>query len=136
MNRMGIEQTAGKNATEMNVLFQGNKSNPIVLQWKEEEAKKRAVVEVVEVINVHDAEVNKQEPPGMPNSVPRDLGLLCISGKNDAMPNQEWSKLKLEIDDTKEPITREVRTSSRQKRFPTMRSKDFLGRGISYGTLV
>jgi hypothetical protein len=69
MNWMGKEQTAGKIATEVGILFQGNKSNLIVLQWKEEEVKKRAVVEVVEVINVHDAEVNKQEPPGTPNSV-------------------------------------------------------------------
>ena len=126
MNRMGKELTARKTATEVSVLFQANKSNPIVLQWKEEEGKKRTVVDMLEVYNVNDAEVNKKEPPGNPDSITSDLALSCISDKNDAIQNQEGSKLKLESDDFKEPNTREIRTSSRQKRLPTMRSKDFL----------
>ena len=126
MNRMGKELTGRKIATEVSVLFQANKSNPIVLQWKEEEGKKRTVVDVLEVFSVNDAEVNKKEPPGNPDSITSDLALLCISDKNDAIQNQEGSKLKLESDDFKEPNTREIRTSSRQKRLPTMRSKDFL----------
>ena len=128
MNRMGKELTAGTIATEVSVLFQVNKNNPIVLQWKEDEAKKRTVVDVLEVFSVNDAEVNKKEPPGNPDSVPSDLALSCISDKNDAIQNQEGSKLKLENDGFKEPNTRETRTSNRQKRLPTMRSKDFLWR--------
>jgi hypothetical protein len=64
MNRRGKEQTAGKIATEVSTLLQGNKSKPMVLQWKEEEAKKRSIRDGVEVPSASDSEVDKLEPPG------------------------------------------------------------------------
>jgi hypothetical protein len=117
MNRMGKEQTAGKIATEMSVLFKGNKSNPIVLQWKEEEARERSLVDVN---NASNAEVDKLEPPRNTNSTSSDLGMSCSPGKSDEMLNLKGSKFKLETKDITEPTTTEVRTSARQKRLPTM----------------
>jgi hypothetical protein len=120
MNRVGKEQTAWKIATEMSVLFQRNKSNPMTLRWKEEEDKKRSAVDVVEVFNASDAEVDKLEPPVNSNSTSSDLGMSCSPNKSDEMLNLEGSKLKLETKGIEEPTTKEVRTSAKQKRLPTM----------------
>jgi hypothetical protein len=120
MNRMGKEQTAGKIATELSVLSQGNKNNPIVLQWKEEKAKKRSTVDVVEVVNVSDTEDDKLEPPENSNSISSDLGMSSSPGKSDKMVNLKGSKFKLETKDIVEPTTSDIRTSARQKRLPTM----------------
>jgi hypothetical protein len=122
MNQMGKEQTAVKIATEVSVLSQGNKSDPIVLQWKEEEAKKRSTVDVVEGINASDTEDDKLEPPGNSNSnsTSSDLGMLCSPGKSDETLNLKGSKFKLGTKDIEEPTTSYVRTTVRQKQLPTM----------------
>jgi hypothetical protein len=117
---MGKEQTAGKIATEMSVLFQRNKSNPMMLRWKEEEDKKRSAVEVVEVFNASDAEVDKLEPPVNSNSTSSDLGMLCSPNESNEMLNLEGTKLKLETKGIEEPTTKEVRTSAKQKRLLTI----------------
>jgi predicted lactoylglutathione lyase len=110
MNRRGKEQTAEKIATEVSTLLQGNKSKPIVLQWKEEEAKKRSIRDVVEVTSASDSEVDKLEPPGNSNSTSSDLGMLCSPDKSDEM---------LETKDIEEHTTGDVRTSARHKQLPT-----------------
>jgi hypothetical protein len=120
MNQKGKEQTAVKIATEVSILSQGNKSDPIVLQWKEEEAKKRSTVDVVEVINASDTEDNKLEPPGNSNSTSSDLGMLRSPDKSDEMLNLKGSKFKLGTKDIEEPTTSDVRTTDRQKRLITM----------------
>jgi hypothetical protein len=104
----------------VSVLSQGNKSNPVVLQWKEEEAKKRSTVDVVEVINASDTEDDKLEPPGNSNSTSSDLCMSCSPGKRDEILNLKGSKFKLKTKDTEEPTTSDVRTLARQKRLPTM----------------
>jgi hypothetical protein len=116
MNRKGKEQTARKIATEINVLSQGNKSVPMMLQWKEEEAKKSSILDVVEVTNASDDESDKMEPPRNSKSTPSDLGMLCGPGKSDEMLILKGSNCKLETKGIEKPTTRKVRTSARQKR--------------------
>ena len=114
MNQIGKEQTAVKIATEVKTLFHGNKCNPIVLQWAEEEILERVEEEDVVVIGALNSE-EKQETAGMPTS-----------WKNDPLPYHEETKLRLRDNDSNGPITREVRSSTRQKRYPATRSEDFL----------
>jgi hypothetical protein len=123
MNRKGKEQTAGKIAAEMNVLSQGNKSDPMMLQWKEEEAEKRSIVDVVEVINARD-DGDKMEPPRNSNSTPSDPGVSCGPEKNDEMLNLKGSNCKLGTKGIEEPTSKVVRTPARQKRLPTTNSNE------------
>jgi len=79
-----------KLANQIYSILKQEEISPTPLKWK------KSVLDVMEVINVSNAEIDEMDQPGNTNTTSKDLGMSCSSNKRDEILNLKGSKPKPE----------------------------------------